>query len=319
MRIWQQLMIFLARNGVVKNFMQSNEKMSDLSTQFVGGRSAEDAVQNAWQLNNAGVTCSLFNLGEYVEDQGRIHQTMAELTSAARKLSEKDLDVHISVDPTQIGYQIGPDLCQANALELACEIKTAIKHKKESQRSFLMLDMEDAQVTQSTIDLFYQLDKKDLNTAITLQAYLYRTQTDLLEMIPRGRAVRLVKGAFAESRHIAFTRPGEIDANYLKLSKVMLSKDAARSGFYPIFGTHDDRIIDQIINMARDNGWQQGQYEFEMLYGVRPGYQKQLVHSGESLRLYLPFGTDWWPYAIRRVGESAKNLKFLLRALARNQ
>lgn len=308
-------MIFLARNQLVKRFMQNRAALSALAKQFVGGRNALEAAEKAAILKSKGFNCSLFNLGEYIEDEQLITQTVDELKLVIRHLAQSHLDVHISVDPTQIGYQLDIRLCREHAFDLAREIKMVAENSDPSTKNLLMLDMEDATVTQTTVNLYEDLRIQSFPAAITLQAYLYRTQSDLAKVIQAGGAARLVKGAFAERMDIAFTNRRQIDKNYIKLAEMMLSQEARRTGFYPIFGTHDNRLIDKIINMARRGKWKKNEYEFEMLYGVRSMYQEQLVRAGQRLRLYLPFGTDWWPYAVRRVGESPKNSRFLLKSL----
>ncbi len=319
MRLWQQIMIFLARNNSLKNFMQNRAIISDLSTRFVGGRDVSSAADQASLLKNQGFTSSLFYLGEYVEDLSIIAQTVTELKSIVKLLSEARLDIHISVDPTQIGYQINTKICHDNAVDLAQEIRKLTNDTNHQLlRNYLMLDMEDSSVTPSTVELYEKLRSESLPAAITLQAYLYRTENDLKKVIQNGGSVRLVKGAFAEGKNIAFTRRNEIDINYLKLADLMLSTEARDNGFYPVFGTHDDRIIDKIIEIAHSRHWNKQEYEFEMLLGVRREYQKKLVQNGEQVRLYLPFGTDWWPYAVRRVGESPRNAKFLIKSIFNN-
>lgn len=315
MRLWQQSMIYLARNESVKSYMQSHRAMSELSMRFVGGKNVLEASEKARMLRSQEVASSLFYLGEYVEDLTTIDQTVSELKSIIEYLSEAKLDIHISVDPTQIGYQIDHEICSNNASVLAREISKLIDDTNHSSRNFLMLDMEDSSVTQATLDLYKKLKSESLPVAITLQAYLYRTEKDLINIIQRGGAVRLVKGAFAEGKQISYTNRDDIDANFLKLADLMLTEEAHNTGFYPIFGTHDDKMIEKIIEIASRRNWNKNEYEFEMLYGVRDEYQKKLVQDGEQLRLYLPFGTDWWPYAVRRVGESPKNAKFLLRSI----
>jgi proline dehydrogenase len=178
-----------------------------------------------------------------------------------------------------------------------------------------MLDMEDSSVTTATITLYELLRRESLPAAVTLQAYLFRSERDLKRIVQSGGAVRLVKGAFAENADIAFTRRSDIDRNYLGLARVMLSAEARSTGFYPAFATHDAAVIDEIVETASREGWKQGEYEFEMLFGVRRDLQEKLVQRGQRLRLYIPFGRDWWPYAVRRVGESLRNAKFLLRAV----
>jgi proline dehydrogenase len=314
-RLWQQSMIFLARNDYVKRFMQSRATMTALSKKFVGGEDIPDVVEEAKRLKSRGIACSLFNLGEYIENAEIISQTVTELKSIVNHLAESQLDVHLSIDPTQVGYQIDARLCRKHAFDLANEIRSVTENRALNSKNFLMLDMEDSTITQSTIDLYKRLRTESYPAAITLQAYLYRTENDLSEVIRSGGAARLVKGAFAEDKPIAFTNRKEIDRNFVCLADMMLSEEARGTGFYPIFGTHDDRIIDKIVSIANSRKWKKDAYEFEMLYGVRRNYQKRLVHAGENLRLYLPFGTDWWPYAVRRVGENPKNAKFLFRSL----
>lgn len=315
MRLWQKGMIFLARSKSVTTFMQNRAAMSELARSFVGGRNTAEAIDKAKTLKSQGYRASLFYLGEYVEDPAIIRRTVEALQAVAAGLAREGLDVHISVDPTQIGYQIDKKLCDSNAFEIAKEIKKVVSGGNGPQKNFLMLDMEDSSVTEATISLYENLRKESMPAAITLQAYLHRTEQDLNNIIRSGGAVRLVKGAFAEAKDKAFTRRADIDSNYRKLTALMFSAEARKSGFYPIFGTHDDRMAGAVIEIARANGWKQGEYEFEMLYGVRVELQKLLAQQGESLRLYLPFGTDWWPYAIRRVGESPKNFRFLPRLL----
>lgn len=315
MRVWQQIMIALARNQALKSFVQRRSTLSGLATRFVGGHSGLEAVSKSQTLSTQGIKTSLFFLGEYVSDCSVIDQTLAELKSVIHQLAHVGLDVYISVDPTQIGLQIAEDVCRHTAFFLAQEIKTVAHPLNESTQAFLMLDMEDSSVTDTTIRLYQSLIEASLPAALTLQAYLYRTESDLQAMVEQGGIVRLVKGAFAEHRTIAFTRRAEITANYLKLADIMLSDRAKQTGFYPIFATHDQGLIEQIVPLAQRQGWAPERYEFELLYGVKPELQTQLIQRGQRLRLYLPFGTDWWPYAIRRVGENPRNARFLVRSL----
>lgn len=314
MRLWQQTMIFLARNKAIKNFIQSRATMSDLAKRFVGGKNTEEAIQKSQLLKSQQRNSSLFYLGEYVEDLSVIDKTVLELKAIITLLGTSNLDIHISVDPTQIGYQIDKKICHENAFALAYEIKNAIKQNR-TLRNFLMLDMEDSSITEPTIKLYDELIAASLPAAITLQAYLFRSENDLRTIVKNGGAVRLVKGAFAEKKDIAYTKRTSIDKNYLKLAEIMLSDEARLKGFYPIFATHDSKIAERIIALADKQGWSKKEYEFEMLYGVQIELQNELIQKGEQLRLYLPFGTDWWSYAVRRVGESPKNGRFLLKTL----
>lgn len=179
----------------------------------------------------------------------------------------------------------------------------------------LMLDMEDHSFVQRTLDLHSLLLRENIPAAVTVQAYLYRSEQDIRQLIEKGATVRLVKGAFVGTRDYAWTKKADVTRNYIHLARMLLSPAAEARGVYPAFGTHDDRVISIIKETVREQGRAVSPFEFEMLYGVRPNLQKQLVDEGYRVRLYLPFGTDWWPYAIRRVGENPKNLKFVLRNL----
>jgi proline dehydrogenase len=304
MRLWQRSMIALARNEPLKRFMQSHAAMSALATRFVGGGDVAQAAEATLSLRSKGYTASLYYLGEYVKDVSVIRRSVTELLAITGKLAELKLKTHICVDPTQIGYQVNEEMCRDNARTIAHEIKRVRTGAAATSGNLLMLDMEDSSVTTATITLYELLRRESLPAAVTLQAYLFRSERDLKKVVESGGAVRLVKGAFAENADIAFTRRSDIDRTYLRLATVMLSAEARTTGFYPAFATHDAAAIDKIVETASRGGWKQGEYEFEMLYGVRRDLQEKLIESGERVRLYIPFGRDWWPYAVRRVGES---------------
>lgn len=315
MKIWQQGMIYLARNETVTQFMQNRARMSELARRFIGGESISEVVETSQNLAQQGSKPSLYYLGEYVEDLDIVDQTVAALKTIAHELAAANLDIFICVDPTQIGSLIDWDVCHRHAVDIAQEIQRLSERTTPSKAHLLMLDMEDASVTEATIQLYEALCAASLPAGLTLQAYLYRTEDVLRKIVNNGGSVRLVKGAFAEGKEIAYNGRSAINTNYLKCAYLMLSPEAKQSSFYPIFATHDDQLIAQIIEFAEQAGWAKDAYEFEMLYGVREGLQQSLIQQGEPLRLYLPCGVDWWPYAVRRVGENPKNASFLVRAL----
>jgi proline dehydrogenase len=183
------------------------------------------------------------------------------------------------------------------------------------ERRYLMLDMEDSSLTDDTTAMYEDLRSTHVPAAVTLQAYLHRFEDDVRRCVAPGGAIRLVKGALGEPARIAAASRREIDRRYLRAATIMLDPDARDLGFYPIFATHDAGLIREIRSMARRLAWPAGSYEFEMLYGVRPRLQHALVSRGERLRLYVPYGAAWWPYAVRRVGEAPRNAGLLLRAV----
>jgi proline dehydrogenase len=312
-RLWQRTMIALARSDRVKDFMQRNERMKGLAQRFVAGGDAEAAITVACHLLAEGIRTSFFYLGEYVDRPELVRENIEQKLQIARLLEAQEMDVHISVDPTQIGLQTDRSEVAARALAIGRAIMTASAGKPGLH--CLMLDMEDASVVDFTLALHDELRRLELKAAITLQAYLRRSEGDLERLIASGAKVRLVKGAFVGKSDIAFTKETEIKANYRRLVGMMLAPEARASGFYPIIATHDDRIQAEAVALAREQGWSQGSYEFEMLLGVRSDIAQGLARQGERVRLYVPFGRDWWPYAVRRIGENPANGVLLARSL----
>ena len=305
-------MIALARSPRVTRWMQGNRATAALASRFVGGSDVGAAVAAVRDLERAGFKASLYYLGEYVEDPALAAENGRQKIAAAEALDAAQLQVHISIDPSQIGFAFD----DAAGIALAERIGRRIRSLGGGdQPPVMMLNMDDADYVTRMLRVREHLRAAGIPVAQTLQAYLRRSEGDLAPIIASGGQVRLVKGAFADPRPHAFQRSAEIDGNYLKLAAMMLSRQAKAAGFRPVFGTHDDKIIPEIRRLARDNNWQPGEYEFEMLYGVRPELQRHLRDLGERVRLYVPFGRDWWPYAVRRVGESPRNAALLARAV----
>ncbi len=321
MKIWQSAMIALARSRRVTETMQAWSVGSALSRRFVGGTDLDQAIATALDLKRRSIAASFFYLGEYVTDRTEIEATCRQKSAAAHRLANADLDVHISVDPTQIGYSLDAALGRCNAFAIGEAVRGAGRHAVEgvghaaSMSRVLMIDMEDRDMVDGTVALHRDLLAAGLPAGLTLQATLRRTEADLAALLPRPCWVRLVKGAFVAGPDVAFTRRAAIDAQYRHLADQMMSTDAREAGFTPVFGTHDEHLIDHVCALARTRRWPRHRFELEMLYGVRPNLQQRLADEGYRVCVYLPFGVMWWPYAVRRVGESPKNAWFLLRAL----
>lgn len=313
-RLWQSWMIALARSPRVTRWMQGNRATASIARRFVAGADAVQAMAVARDLHQAGFKASLYYLGEYVTDPAIVAENGRQKIAAAESLSGADLQIHVSLDSTQIGYAIDETAGEQLALKIGARIRE-LGARRTGDDPVLMLNMEDADYVDRILALRTRLLAAGVPVAQTLQAYLKRSAGDLASIMAAGGHVRLVKGAFADPRPHAYQGKGEIDANYLQLARRMLGADAKANGFRPVFGTHDDALIAEIRRIAKDGGWQAGEYEFEMLYGVRTELQKHLRAQGEQVRLYLPFGKDWWPYAVRRVGESPRNAALLARAV----
>lgn len=313
-RTWQSSMILLARSAWMKNFMQKSRAGSLLARRYVAGANAAAGLECAADLfSTRQIRSSLFYLGEYVSNPGVVAENVAQKLEIATLLGASKLDVHVSVDPTQVGYMISPGQADENARKIAQAIARAAGGGPGIHA--LMLDMEDQSVTDDTIALHDRLQDEALPVALTLQAYLRRTEADLLCQIERGSRVRLVKGAFAAGGTVAYLSQDAIKENYRRLISLMLSPAAKDAGFYPIIATHDTSLHDYAIACATENGWLPDQWEFEMLLGVRENVAYALAARGCRVRLYVPFGRDWWPHAVRRIGENPRNVVLLTRSL----
>jgi proline dehydrogenase len=313
-RYWQASMIRLAVSARAKRWAQGQRTATALARRFVGGASATDGVECARALlDRDAIRSSLFYLGEYVDTPALVAENVAAKIEVAGQLGRAGLDVHVSVDPTQIGHGLDPAQAARDLLRIGEAVAAAAGSRPGVHA--LMLDMEDASVTDATLDLHRSLLRNRLPAAVTLQAYRHRTETDLRALIALGAKVRLVKGAFAAGPELALTRRAPIKARSRELIALMLSRSARDSGFYPIIATHDPVLHAHARECAAREGWQRGEYEFEMLFGVRGDVAEALARAGERVRLYVPFGRDWWPYAVRRIGENPANAWLLARAV----
>lgn len=312
-RIWQSWMIALARSPRLTRWMQGNRATAAIARRFVAGADAAQAIAVARDLEQAGFRASLYYLGEYVTDPAVVAENGRQKIEVAEALGAAHLQIHVSLDSSQIGYAIDAQAGEQLALRIGTRIREL--GRASGAAPVLMLNMEDAGYVDRILALRASLLAAGVPVAQTLQAYLRRSAGDLEPIISASGQVRLVKGAFADPRPHAFQGKTEIDRNYLALARRMLGADAKASGFRPVFGTHDDALIAEIRRIERSGGWLPGQYEFEMLYGVRTELQRQLRIAREQVRLYLPFGKAWWPYAVRRIGESPRNAALLARAV----
>ncbi|HMT14492.1 MAG TPA: proline dehydrogenase family protein [Aestuariivirga sp.] len=312
-RLWQRGMIGLAGSPTAKRLMQHSRAGRALSARYNGGATAAQVVESAERLLGQGLRASLFYLGEYVSTRELVDLNLREIGAAVAAVAHGGADAHVSVDPTQIGHGVDDALLRPNALTIATAI-AAIPARPGRVR-LMMLDMEDASLNDPTIALHDELKDRGLPVGVTVQAYLRRTEADLARLIVAGATVRLVKGAFVAGSDISFSRQDEIKDNYRKLMAMMLSPAARAAGFYPIIATHDDTLHEEAVVLARANGWRPHDYEFEMLMGVRSDVAARLAARGERVRLYLPFGVDWFPYAMRRIGENPRNGVLLARSL----
>ncbi|MGH9339609.1 MAG: proline dehydrogenase family protein [Acidobacteriota bacterium] len=274
-----------------------------LAQRFVAGESTDQAIQAVRELNSHGILCSLDLLGEGVSDAGQARRAAAEYSQLLASINTSDIQSNISIKLTQLGLDIDQSLCRTNLI--------SILEKARDLQNFVRIDMEGSDYTQATIDLFReQLVLFGHHVGIVIQSYLYRSERDIAELSRLACNIRLCKGAYNEPPRIAFPKKSDVDRNFVKLLETLL-----RSRCYTAIATHDDKMIRHARKFIAAQNIDCSKYEFQMLYGIRREYQLRLRREGYQMRVYVPFGTQWAPYLLRRVAERPANLLFVLKNL----
>jgi proline dehydrogenase len=307
MPLLRSFFIALSRNRLLRRFSERSRVGVRLSSRFVAGMEIEDALRVTEALNKQGMTVTLDSLGESVTSEAEAVAAAMIYHRLLDAIAARKLKAHISVKLTQMGLSLSPALAESFIENLA-------RHAK-AKGSFVRIDMEDSSLTQATLEIVQRLHAKpELRGAIgiVIQAYLYRSQADIEQLLADGIRVRLCKGAYQEPAEIAFPRKADVDANYIRLSGMLLSSPA-----YHGLATHDEAMIAAAKSFASEHGIDRSHFEFQMLYGVRRDLQRKLVREGYNVRVYVPFGSDWYPYFMRRLAERPANVLFLARNLFR--
>ncbi len=303
MQIFRSAFIALSHNRSLRHFCENSSLGVKLSSRFIAGMDIPDAIRVADAVNKQGITVSIDSLGESVTSKTEAHQAAEIYHQLLDLIAAHKLKANISVKLTQMGLQISPELSESIALSLTQHAASA--------GSFIRIDMEDSSLTQVTLDIVRRVHaRSDLRDSIgvVIQAYLYRSQADIEQLLADGIRVRLCKGAYKEPAEVAFPRKADVDANYLKLSQLLM-----QSPYYHALATHDEAMIDAAKSFARENEIAPSRFEFQMLYGIKRELQRDLVRDGYNVRVYVPFGTDWYPYFMRRLAERPANVLFLAR------
>jgi proline dehydrogenase len=272
-----------------------------LAKRFVAGEEAEDAVTAGRALKARGINATFDLLGEDVSDRAAALR-IAEANKALLQLIPDGVERNVSIKLTTIGLDISDDLC----LEQAAGVLDVAK----KVGGFVRIDMEGSKHTQRTLDAFHTLRKSYDNVGIVLQAYLHRTEDDVKDAIRRGDRVRLCKGAYKEPSEVAIQKMDGIRANYATCVRLLLD-----GGNYPAVATHDEKVIQDVLGYVDAQKVPRNRYEFQMLYGLRPGRWDELVRAGHNVRIYVPYGTHWFPYFTRRLRERKENVFFVLKSL----
>jgi proline dehydrogenase len=274
---------------------------------FMPGETLDAALATAEQLRELGMSTVVTLLGEAITDRAEAERMTAHYLDAYKRIRRPGLPTEISVKPSQMGLDVGKDVCAAQLQALAA--------RADASGSFLWIDMEATPYVDATLKLFRNLRSRHANVGVCLQSYLYRTAEDLEQLLPLAPAIRLVKGAYNEPPNLAFPRKRDVDENFMRLAKRMLSAEARDLGVRAGFGTHDMQLIDRIRDFAEGAGIPKDAYEIQMLYGIRRNEQIRLTAEGQSVRVLVSYGSAWFPWYMRRLAERPANLWFVVRSI----
>ncbi|HEU4511551.1 MAG TPA: proline dehydrogenase family protein [Nocardioidaceae bacterium] len=303
----RQPLLLLSRSTTVKNLVTAMPVSSSIVNRYVPGETTASAVEATRRLIESGLHVTLDFLGEDTLDREQADHTVAAYLDALAALSENSLsrNAEVSVKLSAIGQAL-----PGEGEKLALENARTICHAARNAGTTVTLDAEDHTTTDSTLGILHELRKDFPETGAVLQAYLHRTEADCRDLAHEGSRVRLCKGAYKEPESVAFQERADVDKSYVRCMKVLMGGQG-----YPMIATHDPRLIDIAGALATRFERPQGSYEFQMLYGIRPDEQQRLSGAGEKVRVYLPYGTEWYGYLMRRMAERPSNLGLFLRSL----
>lgn len=304
----RQTFLWLSHRQGIFRFVRNNRMARRFANRFVAGETIDSALEAVRALNARKITATLDLLGESVTSPDEARATATHYVELLDRIAAEGLDANVSVKLTAMGQDISDTLCIENI--------TKVLERAHQYRTFVRLDMEGSAYTERTLQLFEEhlYPRFPEEVGIVLQSYLRRTPTDVANAIDIQCRVRLCKGAYKEPATIAFPDKGDVDATYVSCMHRLMSE-----GKYPAIATHDEAIIEQAKRYAREQGIAQDRYEFQMLYGVRRDLQEMLVREGYRMRVYVPYGTQWYPYLLRRLAERPANLAFMTGSIVKEQ
>ena len=295
----------ISANKKVGTWVTSNKTTRRMARRFVAGETLEEAVAAARRCNDGGMMASLDHLGENVASTSDAQRSRDAYLEIFEAIAREKLQANVSCKLTQLGLDINTEFCTG--------LVHSIVERAAGFDNFLRIDMEGSAYTQRTIDLVKFVRSRNPAVGTVIQSYLYRSEKDVRDLLACGCRIRLCKGAYKEPEDVAFPRKAEVDANYVRLMQMLLP-----SGFYHAIATHDPHMIAATIRYAASKRISKDDFEFQMLYGVRTNLQRRLVKDGYRLRIYIPFGNDWFPYFMRRLAERPANVGFILRNFFRS-
>jgi proline dehydrogenase len=310
MPILRSAFIALSRNQPLRHFSERSKLGRRMSSRFVAGMTVEEVLQAAESIQGQGIASTLDSLGENVTTPEEARRSADIYHRLLDAIEARRLNANVSVKLTQMGMDLDPEH------ELARSIVSDLVDHAVAAGTFVRVDMEGAEYTQATIDLVRALHAKPENrghVGIVIQAYLFRSAKDIATLTAEGIRIRLCKGAYKEPAEVAFPLKADVDANFVKLTRSLLDTD-----IYHGIATHDEAMVAAAKEYVRTKNIDRHRFEFQMLYGVRRDLQRALVAEGYNVRVYVPFGAEWYPYFMRRLAERPANVLFLARNMLRS-
>ncbi len=302
--ITRSALIYLSRQEGLKDFATRFRLFKKLTTRFVAGETIDQAVSFIREINAEGCAASFDHLNESVTSAAEAAKEVVEYLNILAKIDETGIRSNVSIKLSQFGLGLNPEIAYKNS--------RSVVEDAHRRGNFVRVDMEDSKVTQATMDVFKRLrDEFGLNdVGIVLQSYLRRTYEDAQELLKLPARIRICKGAYNEPPEVAFPDKKDVDENYIRVMKLLLS-----SGIYHGIATHDPKMIEATIDFVGREGIGKEAFEFQMLYGIRRDLQRQLARDGYNMRVYVPYGKHWYPYFMRRLAERPANIWFVMKNL----
>jgi len=304
MGVMRKILLWASQSQRLREMLPRYRFFRNAVSRFMPGEEIEDALIAAGELREKRITTVLTYLGENVKDEAEAIKVARYYCEVLDNINARGLDCYVSPKLTQLGLDLSKDLSYSNLISI-------IEHAQKL-RNYVWIDMESTQYTDVTLELYRCAQKEHQNVGLCIQSYLYRAADDLNSLLGSSTGIRLVKGAYAEPPDVAFPRKKDVDANFLLLSKQLLS-GARQNGMLPAFATHDPELIRCIKHEAETIGLSKEEYEFQLLYGIQREQQMALANEGYRIRVLIAYGSYWFPWYMRRLAERPANLFFVLR------
>ncbi len=312
----RSFLIYLSKAGWARNIVTRWAFAWRAASRFVAGETLEDGIRAVQRLNDMGINATLDHLGEHTTNPNEARQSTEDILEALAAIAAAGVRANVSIKLTQIGLALDRGLCEGNLIN--------ILQRAQQLGNFVRIDMEDSPWVEATLGLYHKMrfEHGMENTGVVIQSYLFRSEGDVRHLNQDCTRIRLCKGAYKEPAEIAYPKKGDVDANYDRLARLIMENaldagcpQVSADGLFPAvpaLATHDPRRIDYAVELVRKSGLPQKSVEFQMLYGIRRDLQENLAAQGFPVRVYVPYGTQWYAYYVRRLAERPANLWFFI-------